>query len=94
MIQPLRTIRRSVKRGGLADPALAAFHAQLLSCELAAERIRQAELFAWAERRFPALPPAPGLARANLAGLAGDLAGTAAALDHLAQAAEAHRAAG
>lgn len=94
VIKPLRAIRRGVKRGGLTDPALAAFHAQLLSCELEAERIRQAELFAWAERRFPVLPPAPGLARANLAGLAGDPAGAAAALDRLAQAAETHCTAG
>ncbi|SHJ28466.1 TIGR02444 family protein [Roseomonas rosea] len=94
VIGPLRQARRRVKAGGLGDEALRQFHAQLLACELAAERIRQAELFRWTQTRRPGTPPAlamTGLARRNLALLTGDPPGSSAALDRLAQASEAYR---
>lgn len=91
VIRPLRAARRSVKAGGLDDPSLTAFHAQLLAAELAAERIRQAELFRWAEHYVVSQPAVAGLARANLALLTGSPPEAAAALDRLADAAEAHR---
>jgi len=89
VIQPLRAVRRKVKADGLGDPSLKDFHAQLLATELAAERLRQAELFHWAEQHFPPLPGVPGLARANLALLSGEPPNATAALDRLAEAAEA-----
>lgn len=91
VIGPLRAARRSVKARGTGDPALKEFHAQILASELAAERIRQAALFRWAEPRFPARPAVAGLARANLALLTGDPPAASAALNRLAQAAEAYR---
>lgn len=87
VIRRLRDIRRGVKGGGIGDPALSGFHRQLLAVELAAEQIRQAMLFRWAEARFPrgVRGPAPGtarataLARANLAVLGGPPAASRAA---------------
>ncbi|MBI0536481.1 TIGR02444 family protein [Roseomonas sp. KE2513] len=89
VIRPLRAVRRRVKAGGLDDPSFREFHAQLLATELAAERIRQAQLFHWAEHHFPPRPAVAGLARANLALLTGSPPEAAAALDQLAEAAEA-----
>ena len=91
VIGPLRAARRRVKAGGLDDPSLKEFHARLLATELAAEQIRQAELFRWAEHHFPPQRTVAGLARANLALLTGSPPGAAAALDRLAEAAEAHQ---
>lgn len=89
VIAPLRALRRHLKAApDAADPSLAAFRRQIQDCELAAERIRQAELFRWCAARFPARPGMAGLARANLAALIGEGPETAAALDLLAQAAE------
>lgn len=89
VIQPLRIARRWVKQAPeLDDTALIAFHAQLLQCELAAERIRQAELFRWAVPRFPPKSRSLGMARTNLATLVGNVSDSVAALDKLARAAE------
>lgn len=88
-VAPLRALRRRLKAApDAADPLLTAFRRQILDCELAAERICQAELFRWCEARFPARLATAGLARANLATLIGEAPAIAAALDLLAQAAE------
>lgn len=90
VIRPLRALRRRVTDApDIGDPALAAFRRQLLDCELAAERIRQAALFRWCEARFPARATTIGLARTNLAVLMGAGEEIGAALDLLAGAAEA-----
>lgn len=85
VVRPLRAARRAMDRD---DPAEAALRRDLLACELAAERLEHARLWAWAEARCPPGPLKPGLARANL-GVVLDRPGTGAALDTLARAAEA-----
>ncbi|MBR0642535.1 TIGR02444 family protein [Plastoroseomonas hellenica] len=93
VIRPLRGLRRRVtETSDIGDPTLAAFHRQLLDCELAAERIRQAELFRWCEARFPARTGVMGLARTSLGVLMGEGEDVVAALDLLASAAEAEAA--
>lgn len=89
VIAPLRALRRRLKAApDAADPSVTAFRRQIFDCELAAERIRQAELFRWCEARFPARAGMAGLARANLAMLIREAPGVATALDLLACAAE------
>lgn len=93
VIRPLRALRRRVTDApDIGDPALAAFRRQILDCELAAERIRQAALFRWCEARFPARAAAVGLARTNLAALMGEGPEITGALDLLASAADAEAA--
>ena len=88
VIHPLRTARRHLRGQGTADPALEALYQEVKQAEIAAERVRQAELFAWAEARWTTGSPARGWARVNLTLLLNNAPDML--LDRLAMAAEAH----
>lgn len=68
VIQPLRSARRAAKElGGSGDPALTNLKAAIARCELAAEQIEQALLFAQAPATSGPVDGAPEIVRENVA---------------------------